>query len=64
MTWFLKKRKQDREVNKLDRKEIPLTEAGKAKKESRQAMYWSITALVISIIACVFVIIRILLLLP
>ena len=48
-------------VNKLNKKEIPLTEAGKAKKESRQAMYWSITALVISIITCVFVIMRILL---
>lgn len=51
-------------VNKLNKKEISLTEAEKAKKESRQAMYWSITALVISIITCVFVIMRLLLLLP
>lgn len=49
-------------MNKLNKKEIPLTEVGKAKKESRQAMYWSITALVISIITCVFVIMRLLLL--
>lgn len=47
----------------MNKKEKTLTEAEKAKKESRQAMYWSITALVISMIAFVFVVMRLLLLL-